>query len=326
MSDATGSTTASATSTTDNGSNDGALADIDESNSGLASDQVSNDGRDPLRQKPANDNEPDDPSKPKPVARKLKVKWRELDENGADVVREQELEEARIVADWQNAKTSTARYQAAARMREEAEQFYRSMQTEDGFVSAAKRIGIDFDKLVEKRFTEMLKVQMMSPEERAAHDRDQQLRQREEKLRAFEQQQQKAQMQHATEQAKNDYQRRFTSALKQAGVPVNPRTIADAASIMQAALQNGQDLSDYELADAVRQEYEQAVGSYIGGMDPQTLLQKHGDVAKRIREADLQRLRTPNTPPSPTAATQGRAENDNGPARKKTWEEIFGNG
>ena len=263
---------------------------------------------------------------PLTAALKRRVKYKDVDDHGNEVDREEELDIDSIAAGYQNARSSTARYKAAAAKERRLEQQIRDLNAELSdpmrAMEVLRRAGHDPDKLAEARVVELLRREMMSPAERRKLELEQEVQQLEAHRNAIAEQQRQAHLSRATAQAHQRILAEMKPAISAAGLPQTDRAVERVATVMHQAMVDGYDLTAVEAARIVRQEYEAELRGITSAAEGQQLAALLGDeTLNKVRRADLARVQKG----PPTAQTQRQASADVGrQAPKKRWDDIFG--
>jgi hypothetical protein len=207
--------------------------------------------------------------------------------------REEELDEEAVIRYASKGKAADKRFEEAAQMRREAEQFVSMLKKDPIKVLSDPKIGHDFRMLAEEYLAKQLEQELMSPEQRKAREMETKLREYEERERVESEQKRQSEMQQLEARAAEDYSKKITSALEMGGVPKTARTVKRMAELMHKNLAHGFDLEPAHLAEMVREDYLNEIKELFGASDGDTLLKLLGDDnSKKIRQADLNRLKT----------------------------------
>jgi hypothetical protein len=212
---------------------------------------------------------------------------------------ETEVDLRTLTSEYQKGKGSEKRFQEAQRMRAQAEQFISALQTNPIDVLTNPNLGIDFRKVAEDYLYAQIQSEMMSPEERAQKEQVSEL----ERYRAQEQQRVEQQREQRANQMRdkyaNEYTEKFTSALQETGLPKTNWTVSRMANYMQQALQSGIDADVKDIAALVKEDYMTEQKELFSNLDGDKLIETFGeDMAKKIRQADLAKLKSASGPKS----------------------------
>jgi hypothetical protein len=247
------------------------------------------------------------------VKRMLKAKI-----DGQDV----EVDEEEAIRAFQKSKGAEKRFQEAATMRKQAEQIIgllkQSKSNPRVLAELLKHpaIGGNFDEIAERYLLERIQRETMDPKDRELMDTKARLQEIEQEREQEAQRQRDTEMQTLVQQYTTDIQKDITGTLDTAGLPKSEYTISRMARYMNMALQRGVELKATDVVDLVRQDYLKEVGFFAGGLPIEQLFDVLGpDVAKRIREYDISRVRGGangggNNPPTlpPPAPENGKRE------------------
>ena len=179
-----------------------------------------------------------------------------------------EVKESEIPALMSKAIAAQQRFEDAANIRKEAQEFVQFIKSNP--VEALKRAGIDFQELAESHLMEQIKYSQMSDVEREAHDSKQTLAQREAELKRYKDQeeaqrksQEEAQKAQEQERAVNEQrdvlQGQIIQAMEASNLPRNKFTVSRMAGYMRAGLARGQNLGPMDVIDHVKADYAEVL-------------------------------------------------------------------
>ena len=206
--------------------------------------------------------------------------------------RNEELSEEEVIKWAQMGRAAQSRFQEAAAMRKQAEDFIQMLKTNPRAVLENKNIGVDLRKFAEDYLGEQLRAQQMTPEQRRIKELEDSLKAKE--AQEAEGKKTAEQRQHDAEiaQYQQEYDISIPQAIEKAGLPKTPYTVKRITDYMISALNNGVDVSPDAVTEMVRQDYMSDLIALAGGMDGDRLLALFGDgVSNKIRKADLARLK-----------------------------------
>jgi GGDEF domain-containing protein len=223
---------------------------------------------------------------------------------------------------------SEKRFQEAAQMRKQAEQFITMLKQDPASVLSNPAIGVNLREFAEKYLLGEIQKETLTPEQRKIQEQETQLKQYEEERKQQEQQRQQQEYQQLQAHYEQTFDNQITSALSTSGLPKTPATVKRMTHYMELALRNGLDLEPQNVVELVRQDYVNEVQSLFGQSEGDALLQLLGDgVANKIRKADLARLKmsTPTTaaPSTPAAAKEDAAPSEPKPMNVYEWREMM---
>jgi hypothetical protein len=231
----------------------------------------------------------------------------------------QELQQAYSLAEG-----SRQKLQDAAAYRKQAEDFIGMLRKDPRSILMNPKLGIDFDSLAREHMIQRSKEAVMTPEQKAAW-------QAQEELKVYKQkeQEQKAAIQHQeiaklTEDWTNHYKQTIPAALKTAGVPQNDRSVARIAYYIAQGKERGQNLSPEQVAPLVKQDFMDDIQALFGASDGDTLLSLLGeDTAKKLRQSDVKRLKSAGKTPDEPIVSKGRQAEPKKKIGLKQWRKTM---
>jgi|SRR6185312_5111140 len=258
---------------------------------------------------------------PTPAERKiwkLKADGEEFDFDASD-------EEA-IKREIMKARGADKRFAQGAADRKVAEQFFSMLKSPDGLrkVLTDPRVGVDVKAFAEQIVWEQIQQQQREaewekdPAKKKAWEDEQELKRLRDEKAAREADAENAKKQQEAARYEGEYTDKITKALDAGGLPKTPATVERMAARMMQALEHGYDLAPEELVELVRQDLVEDFKHVFGDADGDQLLALLGDGnAKKIREADLKRLKSPTQHPFPQRQNRKPAENRQQQAPKR---------
>lgn len=216
--------------------------------------------------------------------------------NGAEA--EYAIDELATLA--QKGLGSEEKFKSAAEMRKDAEMKMRHVQD---FLSALRENpaavleevipNFNYRQHAENFLTKEYLKELKPEEYQKIVDQEelQRLRQKEE---SWKKQQDTSRAQALRDKYVQEYDQRFTKMLESADVPKNEYTVARAAQIMRAALDKGIEVADSDVAELIKEEYENNTKFMLQKVNPDKVLEYLGpDVAKALRQHDLSQIKNP---------------------------------
>lgn len=214
--------------------------------------------------------------------KKLKIKGKEI-----------EVDEDKYHQYAQKGAAATEAWQEAARMKREAEAFFQKLRTNPKEILTDPNIGFDIKQIAKDIIWEEMQDAKLSPEEKARRDELKELQELREKEKARREQEEQSKHAELKQRYSEDYDRKLTETLSKAGLPKTTGTVRRMTDYMLQDIRNGvyRDPSDY--VDVVRQDYISDISEMFGQLPGDAILKLIGEpVAKKMREADLARLKT----------------------------------
>ena len=207
--------------------------------------------------------------------------------------KEEELPEEDVIRLAQLGKGAGKRFEEAAQIKKQAEQFINQLKSDPRSVLCNPALGIDAKKLAEEIVWERIQEESLTPEQRQAKALQRELEEYKKREKDAEAQRAQERQQALHEKYASDYDRRITAALQTANLPRTPSTVKRMAEYMFAGLQQGHEVSAEDVVPLVRKDYQEDLQALFGNTDEDTLLQIMGEsIAKKIRTADLKRLKS----------------------------------
>jgi hypothetical protein len=219
--------------------------------------------------------------------RKLKIKGREL-----------EVDDAKYHEYAQKGAAATETWQEAAKMRKDAEDFFKRLEDDPGSVLRDPKLSDKMRKAAEEFLWEKIQDEQTSPEEKAQ-------REAQSKAQKWDEQekQKQQQIQHQQEEQENsflmeDYDKKVTTALTNSRLPKTTGTVRRMVDYLTQDIEAGVNRDPSEYADAVYSDYMQDVSELFEPMEGDQIMKILGEkILKKIRESDIKRLKT-TTPES----------------------------
>lgn len=227
--------------------------------------------------------------------RKFRLKMAGKEEE-LDLTNPEHQEKVRRYA--QKGESADRKFNEAALMRKQNEEFIRLLKTNPEAVLANPAIGLDVKEWAEKFLWQRLQEEKMSPEQRKALQMEKELekyrqqeiqRKQEEQFRAFEEQKQ---------QYRGKLEQDIIKTLETSGLPKTPRTVARIAHYMLEAKRRGWgDVSPIDVVETVWKEYVDEHNQFYGALPLEKLKSiLNPDLRKKFRELDMSEVRQPGQP------------------------------
>lgn len=241
------------------------------------------------------------------IAKKYKVKVNDVEE---------EVSEEDLVAGYQTRKASDAKFQEAAGLRKQAEQFVHLLKTDPVKLLTHPALGHDMRKLAEEYLGKQLQEELMDPKDKEIRDIKAKLAEHEEIKKAAEKEEQDKQANVVKEKYIGDYTKDIVSALEASGLPKSEVSVRRMAYYIYAGLKHGVNLPATNAAELVKQDYIKEQQALYGALDGDILLQLLGpEIAKKIRKYDVEKLKAGG---ATKVSTGVELKNNETPAKKKT--------
>jgi len=240
------------------------------------------------------------------LPKKYKVKVNDMEE---------EVDEQTLIAGYQTRKAADAKFQEAAAMRTQAEQFVRMLKEDPLKVLQHPSLGHDLRKIAEDYLAAQLNDDLMDPKDKENRNLKQQLQEIEEQKKVAQREEEQRRNTELRQKYTDEYTKSITGALDKSGLPKSQVTVARMAYYMQMALQQGIEAPVDQICELVKQDYINEQKALYGALDGDTLLALLGeDIAGKVRKYDVAKLKS-NVPGTKTGVTVKKS--DGIPASKR---------
>lgn len=207
--------------------------------------------------------------------------------------KEVEVPEDELVRGYSHATAANKKFQEAATMRKQAEEFIGLLKTDPLKVLKDPRIGHDVRKLAEEYLIAEMEKEAMTPDQRELADAREKLKVAEEEKKANAKVKEDAQNAELTKKFTDDYTNDILGALKGSGLPQTEHTVRRMAYYMYQALNRGYELKAADIIPLVKEDYKAESKALFDQLDGQTLLEILGDnTAKKIADYNLSKIKT----------------------------------
>jgi hypothetical protein len=227
--------------------------------------------------------------KPKPAAPKL------IEFNG------KKWTEAELSKELEKAKGADQRFREAAEQRKHMEAFLEQFQRDPLSVLKDKRLSINQRELAEKMLLESLEEEMLTPEQRKLREYEGKLKEFESKEQQIKREAEEREAEQRKELKRQEIGQLFAKAMESTPLSKDPETAAmamrDMAMMLRVAKERGLEVGAEELAKHAEAKYQKAMYSLANTLEGEDLISFLGEeVVKKIRKADLARLKANNQP------------------------------
>ena len=282
-----------------------AEAPISDVPAGMNPAYMKKDAKLPVNKEPEEAPEALEEKKVEAALKKLKVRGKEI-----------EVDEDKYHAYAQKGAAAEEKWQEAARMRKEAEEFMTKLKSNPLELLKDPSLGVDFRKIAEDYIWEQMQEENLSPEDK---QRKQEMKELEE-LRAAKQKQQtdeeEQRFQQEVEHFQQDYDKKLTQALMKSDCPKNTYTVRRIADYMNIDIKAGVERPIEDYIERVEMDYAEDFNSYLDGVPVEKLIKIIGDKRmKKVREHELAKLKSPQ-PASGHTFVPGKGMVANKPAKK----------
>jgi hypothetical protein len=243
-----------------------------------------------------------------------------------------------LIRDAQLGRASTKRFQEAAAMQKRVEawveEFNRDPVAAMAKIASGKE-GAKFDEIVERYLYAKMQREKMTPEQRQAEERENEIR----RLKAAEEARQKETESKSLEEARVKAQRilqgEISTAIEAIGLPKTPEVARRMAQLMLESHTRKDGLTSRQIASYLRTQLIEEHEALLSGLPPEEIATRFPKSAERIRQAEVARLKggapapalnkpKPGERRQPTADEQARAQRGpNGYIRQREWEDAM---
>lgn len=240
--------------------------------------------------------------------------------------KEMEVDETELLKGYQRARAANQRFEEASRMRQQANRLLETLQKDPLSILTNEKLGINFDDIAERHLLRKLEDQMLTPEQRAARDRDAKLKEYETREQERQEQEYQRQFEQAKNTARQDYERRFIEVLDKVNVPKTADTVSRMARYMQEALRRGMEPDIYDVADLVKEDLQAEQRAIISAASDDNLEQILGqENVEKIRKSLLAKVQpqAQNIQQVASAKPAQKADNSNTHMDEFEWKQYI---
>lgn len=203
-----------------------------------------------------------------------------------------EVTEEELLSGYQSTKSAQQRFNEAARMRKQAEEFIKIAKTDPKKLLTHPNIGIDLKAFANDILAEMLEEEMLSPQEKELRSTKKKLAEYEEAKRKEEEARKQSEMEKYTQLYEQEYTEGIVSALETSGLPKSESTVKKMASYMLLALENGLDVKPKDVVEFVKRDYINEVKSLFGSAEYDTIVSMLGDdISNKVVKGHLNKVK-----------------------------------
>lgn len=231
-----------------------------------------------------------------PTPKKYKVKI-----DGQDL----EVDESELLSGYQSTKAAQQRFNEAARMRKQAEEFVKILKTDPKRALTHPGIGVDLVSFARDVLAEQLEEEMLSPQEKELRNTKKKLAEFEENQRRQEEALRQSEIEKYTKVYEEEYTTGIIDALAESGLPKTESTVSSIAKYMMMALENGLDVKPKDVVQFVKRDYIAQIKSIFGPADADTLLSLLGDdISNKVVKGHINKVKKGKSIPSLTEPTK----------------------
>jgi hypothetical protein len=256
-------------------------------------------------------------TKPEPKVWKLKVDGQEVEFDATD--------EAAVQRVVQKGLASDRKFQEAAKVRQQAENFVKMLKENPLEVLKHPSLGLNFRELAENFLYEQIQAESISPEERQVSSEREELERYRRQEQETKQQQQTKQQEELKDRYRQDYQTKFIEALDVAGLPKSDWSVTRMATYMREAISKGlTNVTPKDVAHLVKQDWLSAQREMFGSLDGDKLIEVLGkDVAEKIRLHDVAKYKQGQQQPNQQPGKVSKAPEKQGKKKYSSIEDMI---
>lgn len=184
---------------------------------------------------------------------------------------------------------SQKKMQEAAKLRQQAEQFFRLAKSNPR--EFLKQTGIDPYEFAESTLAEKFEMMNLSPEQKRLMELEKENKSYKEKEKEDRQKAEQEQLSRYEQQELAKLDQEIGEAWKESGLPKTKYMAAQIAARLLSASKRGENLTAKEAAARVKEEFKMSTREVIGQLDAESILDLFGkDIMKKIRDYDVKRV------------------------------------
>lgn len=230
-----------------------------------------------------------------------------------------------LIDAYEPSAVSQQRFQDAARLRKQSEQFIDTLRTDPE--SVLRKVGYSdaqIREMAEEYLMEQIQLEKMDEEQRKGYEAQKRVQELEAEHQAQQQQMQQQELEAAVRERLPQLEKSIKDALSGVNLPVNPQMVARVAETMgryiQIAQENPQDktlssllfITPQDIIEEVKDKFINDTKAIYGDIDTEQLLDMLGnDVVGKIKNYEVQKVKRnefkptpPNKPPAQKKKTR----------------------
>lgn len=241
--------------------------------------------------------------------------------------KEEKVDEDTLLREYQKAKAADKKFQEAAKIRQEYEEFQRKLRESPEELLNDPNLPIDRQKLAESWIMKQIEAEMpKDPKELKIKEYEEKLKKYQEMEKQVQEEQARKEFDQVVAKKREEIGNLLSDAMKKSPLSKNPETAA--ATLREMALyykaykaETGETPNAEELAAHVEQKYYKGMYELANTLEGEDLVKFLGDtVVSKIRKYDLTRLKggPKDTAPVPQATPADKNVPNNTPRRTET--------
>ena len=221
----------------------------------------------------------------------LQTKWKQK-VNG----KEREVTLDRILRDAQKASAADEKFQSSAALEKKMQSIEWALQNDPAKVFKLAGFSEEqIDQIATQRLSAKINREMMSEEEREAHDMRQQLETYKKKETESEEKRKKEFQDQMRDQNRNKWSKMIAEGMAKYNMPKSEYAVERTAKYLIALKERGYHDADVgDVVEHVKNDYVKEIRHVVGGMDMDQIIETFGsDLMDKIRKHELQKVTGP---------------------------------
>ena len=207
--------------------------------------------------------------------------------------KEEECPEDEVIRRAQRVSASDKRFEEAAHIKKQAMELINRLKTDPRSILSDPALGVDVKKFAKQIVWEEIQDQMLTPEQKHIRDLEEREAQRQDDAAKAKAKADEDGMAALHQKYASEYDKTITAALQTSGLPKTPATVRRMTDYLFHSVKHGYDLDPADLVAQVRRDYGAEHKEMYGSLTAEQLIELLGeDVIKKIRDADLRRLKS----------------------------------
>lgn len=240
--------------------------------------------------------------------------------------KEEKVDEETLIREYQKARAADKKFQEAAKIRQEYEEFQRKLKESPEELLNDPNLPIDRQKLAEQWIMKQIEAEMpKDPKELKIKEYEEKLKKYQEMEKQVQEEQARQEFEQVASKRREELGNLLSEAMSKSTLSKNPETAA--ATLREMALyyraykqQTGETPNAEELAAHVEQKYYKGMYELANTLEGEDLVKFLGDtVVSKIRKYDLSRLKgTPNQPVVTDPVASMQVSSERAPSKRET--------
>ncbi len=239
---------------------------------------------------------------------------------------EVEVDDDELKRGYAHNKAASKRMEEAAAYRKQAEQAFAMLKDPAQLRKLLEdpRIGVDFRKVAEDYLWEKIQDDQLTPEQKKQREVEVELSKYRESEKAAKADAETREAEALQNKYAEEYETKIMTALEQGGLPKTRAAVRRMAQYLQLAVQHNLEVTPQDLVARVKQELMEEHKSMYSTGDASALVSILGeDLVKKLREADLKRLKSTQPESQRKPASQVKPKKSGDKPRQRVSADLF---